>query len=264
MMFSLQADNIYDVIKPFHFFSMLIGITSFSISKGKKKNFEASINCFSVSCIVLTTIWNLVSGAFFIHLLSTSDSKPIVVSQFYETVSFFMTIVFILITISFNLLTLKERNHFATLLNLMRDVDRELNELNNRVNLKKQKIILLAIIVTVKTLVFFNTIISYGLHRTTGTPFLIDFFVWLIMYVAMESNIFACLHFIFWTWTVKLRFKKLNQILELKSCSAFYDTLTIHKFNKILELHDKLVDASQLICRCYGIPVSKLITNFRI
>lgn len=76
----------------------------------------------------------------------------------------------------------------------------------------------------------------------------------------MEQSVFLNFQFIFVMLAVKLRYKLINSFLEEK-----FLTLPIkdvkdgnQKLNAAALIHDKLVDITNIINRCYGVPVSIL------
>lgn len=82
------------------------------------------------------------------------------------------------------------------------------------------------------------------------------------LFVFLAMNLLLSSHFCFWMWAVKLRYQKVNSFLiEKFITSFFYDHAEEENKNikKAASIHDKLVDVSECINRCYGFPVSKFV-----
>jgi hypothetical protein len=149
------------------------------------------------------------------------------------------------------------RKHFCQLLNLLREVDENLQSLGKSTDFKRQKLV--AMIVTTLSCFFTVLIVSFSssiydvLNHTK-----IDFLKSLTFSMCVERWILLNLQIIVWIWLIKLRFEKLNDVLEMnflkrenrpeKNSNALLSTTA--------ELHDELVDACGSFCKCYGFPVS--------
>lgn len=248
-MFSLKAEDIYDVAYPLHFSSNLFGLTSFTIVR-YGNDYKATVNLFNLLCINLSTVWSIVAGLTFyanMDLISNSFSRN--VSEFFEQSAFFLIYNSLSVSIVCNWWIFKSREKFPQILRLLNNVDEELKLMNETFNLKKQKLVILCFAFFVEALLFANIALSFAVERPATIVFA-PVFNFCSTFVAV-ANIFACFHFTFWIWAIKLRMGKLN--------SAFKREGTLNQSHELLAkvavLHEKLVDASELINHCYGVPV---------
>lgn len=258
-MFSLKADDIYDVVKPFHFFSQLIGFNSFLIKreKGKFKEFVMVRNVFTMIISILFSIYVAVDYIF--YGIDARKAYTIPMSDFYNKVSFCLVVVFVTISIIANLWSFKERKSFCHIFNLLNEIDEKFVKLQITVNLKCQKCFVLRVLFGMKTFlvfVIFATFLVgklsrfYKLQITDAFAIFLSFDLWF----------FINFQFVFLIYLVKLRFEKINlylrqNFLELKNENIIDGN---EKLNEAAKIHDKLVDISDLVNQCCGFSVSFL------
>lgn len=89
----------------------------------------------------------------------------------------------------------------------------------------------------------------------TTDQFRINLFHIIPMYFGVETNVLFVFQFTFWIWALKLRNHKINVHLR-DNFSHVNGNRSSENLNRIAILHDKLVDVSELINRCYGMLVS--------
>lgn len=255
-MFLLKADNIYDVIKPLHYFSQTTGLTSFSIQR-RNGSFVGFLRWFNVLFITLSTIWII-----FVMFFFMSDQAKMwkinraYISEVFQNSMFCVLLAFLTTSILFNWWTFGAKHHFSRALNLLCEVDEKLLELKVPVGLRKHKIVILIFSIVVKS---FTTASLYATREigNHSEMYKVNIMLLISMYLCVEMAIFAIYHYTFWMWAVKIRYQKINLCLEenfLKSSDH-----DMKEGNEILRkaavLHDKLVDVSECINRCYGVPV---------
>lgn len=255
-MISLQANNVYDVFKPMHFWSKIIGLTSFKIEV-KKKVFVQSISCFNFLCILVSSTFFLVYGLWFTLNVEKFDKRHLVNSS-----SFFQNSMIIIALFSMFSTLLSDwwiflmRKHFVRILNLFTEVDELLQRLDVPMSLRSQRIFILCFVFALKVLmimaVFMTKVVVDEIpDQTYQQVFYVLMFIWI------ESNYLIASQFSFWMYAVKSRYQKINKFLQKNylTQSGFCSEDEHKKLNEVSLLHDKLVDISECINRCYGLPV---------
>lgn len=253
-MFSLRADNIYDVVKPLHLCSTIFGLTSFTVSDSSGKFLAVSTGFWNIFCIIFSSIWSLMTlGMFFSHhediSAQTSDywSSKISARGF---ICIFVGFIFI-----FNLVnwwTFCNRKQFARLLSTVTEWDNDFEVMKHRhpSNYVQHKRIVL-IFIALLTLLAIHSIVSTIYFNCTHNLDMIHMICSLASVILLQFINFVIFHFIFWVWAVKLRYQKINMYLD----EALPNEEPNKKLNIAATLHDQLVDITELINQCYGVPV---------
>lgn len=258
-----KADDIYDVAYPLHACSQLIGLTAFWITR-KSGVFVPSINLYNVFCIVVATL----AGFMITYMLIFEIDELIVinsvtVSVVYEKSMFCVILGFIATTLLANWWTFASKLPFARVLNLLYEVDEELARMKFPVNLKRHKKVILFFVTLTKSLAVLSLSMTSLIGETTNL-FHVNFMFMISMYFVVQTNVFFVFQFTFLMWAIKLRYQKINLFLA-ENFLASEDGLIKDgngKLNKAALLHDKLVDASECINRCYGVPVRLFSSAF--
>lgn len=261
-MLSLQADTIYDVIKPVHFCSQLIGISLFTL-KYKKGVFVQTVTGFNILCMMVSTallsgftVWFIFNFEKFYFLQSISSSSFFENSMLCAAHCSLFSIIFAYWWI-FGM-----RQHFVRILNHFKMVDEELYILGVPVDLKKHKKVILILLCAFKLILLLAFILTRKVNHTfQGHNF--NLIPVVLMYTWIEVNHMILSHLTLWMWAVKSRYQKLNEFVRKSflESSAFTPKNAICKLNTVALLHDKLVDISECINRCYGTPVRKYIKS---
>lgn len=257
-MFSLKADDIYDVAEPLHFFSKIIGLSSFTVAR-KDGKFVARRSLFNFLCILLTTLYSSATGIFFIlHIQEMSQTSPFAASNFFEKGMFCAMLGVFYVSNQSNWWIFFSRKSFCRILNLLAEVDDELETLKVPINFRKHKKVVLGFVVAIKAFIIVDVILVYFAEVIGNISHVaVPAFVMFTTFVLMEIGLFAIFQFIFVMWAVKLRYQKINLFLE----ENFLNSNTESKdgkdqIKKAATIHDKLVDVSEAINRCFGVPVS--------
>lgn len=248
-MFSLKADNIYDVAKPFHQCSRLFGLTSFSV-KYEDQSLKASTDIRSVLSILFMIVWSLIFIALFLTIPQDDlNIYKVWISEISQIGINFSTFG---LTISTNLAilwTFFARDYFSKLLNLIVLVDENLTKIKHPLNFKLHKKIIWIFVTIIALLAV--TFISSSFFVID--PIKISSLVCMnFLTVCTLINVLVILHFTFWIWAIKIRFEKVNFYLEEY---LFNITEGIEKLKTSAKYHAMLVDSSDLINQCYGVPV---------
>lgn len=131
------AENVYDVAKPVHIWSHLLGLTAFSI-KRNKQIFKAHTTVIDSICIIVSTVWGLVICVLFLlSFENVWNASMISISDVYMKSMFLVALSFVIVAMMTNWWTFLSRKHFATTLNLLSDVDEELARLKVPVDLNR-------------------------------------------------------------------------------------------------------------------------------
>lgn len=213
-------------------------------------------------CLLIPTIWCVFACVFSIYSLDVIEEhlERLNVSEVFEKSVIFLMLGFLFITILSNWWIFAFKKNFEVIFDTLKEVDDELETLKVPVNFRRHKMLTFVLIATIKVLVSANVLVSY--HIVTN--YMRHFQLWCAalatMIIYMESSIFTFYHFMFFMWSVKVRYENVNlfikrQFIDTKSVSERDGNENLHKASV---LHDKLVDISECINRCYGVPVSCL------
>lgn len=256
-MFSFEASNVYEAGKPLHKFSGFLGLTSFTL-KQRDGIFIAQKTIFSYACVILYSVWSATFIIFFmmIDLREIWGQDDIFISEIQEKTIIFTIATSLLISATINWWMFLNRNKFPRIFKLLLNIDEELVKLNVALDHKthKKRVIFSIAIVQCLTLLF---VFLSHLNASRRDDYHTDGYSLFSMCYFIEFQAFIFLQFIFLIWTVKLRLEKLNIFLR-KSLSKVLTESAIDEninLNQVAKLHDKLVDVSEAINRCYGFPV---------
>lgn len=254
-MFSF-VENVYDVAKPIHVWSQLIGLTSFSIRK-ENQTFKAHSTPFNVFCITVSTVCGTATAALFLFNFENRwNSSLVSISEVYTKSMFFVVLTFVVVSAVNNWWTFLARKRFANTLNLLHEVDEELMRLKLPVNFKRQKQIALLFVASVNLLTIVLMLVA-ELIRKKQKDRPRNLFLHVSLIMTVQQCIFIYFHFFFQMLAVKQRYQKINLFLRqnfLVSIRTNVERVNV-ALNTTASLHDKLVDVSESINRCYGIPV---------
>lgn len=266
-MFSLNANDIYDVVKPLHNCSQILGLTSFTI-KRKHGLFVASINIYSIICNVSSSALCLYFGAWYIK--NKDEFQVMEGSDVFENSIVCVSFGYLSFCLLQNWWFIFVRKYFADILNMLTEIDNDLQVMKVPVNHRHHKAVVLLFICIVKliaSVIIVAALVAIGHSaNTSGTQETIvtNLFISVAVMVTTELNVYVMQHFTFWMWTVKVRYEKVNLFLQ-RSFLTSVNTSTkdgLDNMNKAARLHDKLVDVSKLINICYGLPVKYENLNF--
>lgn len=174
--------------------------------------------------------------------------------KLYENSFFCVLLTYILCTILITWWTFSKRKYFVRALNLLLEVDKKLAMMNVTIDQKRHKKIVLLFIVFIKCVTVLSLCLAKLVGKTTD-QFRVNLFLMIPMYVCVETNVLFVFHSTFWMWAVKLRYRKINVHLRDNFSTIENENRRNENLNQIAVLHDKLVDVSELINRCYGTPV---------
>jgi 7tm Chemosensory receptor len=258
-MFLLEAHNIYDVIEPLHFCSKIIGLTSFTILQ-KRKNYEASTTLFNWFCnfILITWLVSLVVILLASIEVFNEENREYVKSEILQKALITVTFAFFATSIISCGWIFAHRQHFALIIGLLADIDEELSILQVPVDLRKHKKVVLIFLFIFKVLIALGATMSIFIDKNSANASHHEnIFTWLSTCLCLELSIFLFLHFTFWMWAVKARYEKINLFLQ-RNFLNFDDVIKgKERLTKVAEIHEKLVDISEIINRSYGVPVSE-------
>lgn len=259
-MFLFKADNIYDVVKPLHYFSQSAGLTSFTI-KRRYGVFIGSAEWFNIVLLILISIYTLFIMAIFVSDVNSFWLvNHVHISEVFENSMFCVILSMLTTSIIFNWWTFGTRIYFARALNLLFEVDQKLLELKVPINLRQHRKVLLIFAISVKSFSLTSIFVTRVVGRYSEM-FQINLLLLISLYLCIEMAIFGFHQFTFWMWALKLRYQKINLFLEENFINFEFHNVKEgnEKLCHAAQLHDKLVDVSECINRCYGVPVKKKI-----
>lgn len=259
-MFSLKADDIYHVAEPLHFFSKIIGLSCFTVAR-KNGKFIVRRSLLNFVCILVTTLYSSATGIFFIsHIQEMSATSPFAASNFFVKGMFCAMLGVFYVANQSNWWIFFGRKSLCRILNLLAEVDEELETMKVPMNLRKHKKVVLGFVVAIKAFIFVNVILVYLAEVVDNISHIaVPAFVMFTAFVLMEIGVFTIFQFIFVMWAVKLRYQKINLFLEENFLNSNCEAKDgKDKIMRAATLHDKLVDVSEAINRCFGVPVSSI------
>lgn len=265
-MFSLNANDIYDVGKPLHICSQILGLTSFTI-KQKHGFFVASVNIYSIICNVSSSALCLYFGAW--YMKNKDEFQVMEGSEVFENSIVCVSFGYLSFCLFQNWWFIFVRKYFADILNMLTEIDNDLQVMKVPVNHRHHKAVVLLFICIVKlitSVIIVAALVAIGHTNTSGTEekFASKLFIPVAVMVTTELNVYVMQHFTFWMWTVKIRYEKINLFLQRSFLTSVNTSAKdgLDNMNKAARLHDKLVDVSKSINICYGLPVKYENLNF--
>lgn len=260
-MLSLKALDIYSVAQPIHFWSKILGLTSFSIDKEKGK-FVVKTTLFSVLTLILSTVCSLGMGVVYVcertlFVVSGDISPP---NSFEKTATFVMFGFFFISFLSIWWIFFAQ-NSFCKILNLLAEVDEGLAAMNLPINLTKHKKVVWVIILATKTFMLLIVSTSYSIQLAFEfyQPSVI---VFLNMCFVIELGLLTIIQYVLILWAVKLRYEKINVLLGENFFASLSDLKDGNKkLSKAAELHNKLAEVSEAINRSFGVPALLMTAN---
>lgn len=253
-MVSFEAENIFDVIKPLHFCSKIVGLTSFSIKRDGRFRYKSFVSLRDVFCSFAVILWNV----FTLYRLLASKSiwilNPTYLTSFFEKCLVIAICSDVCLMIIINVWLFVIRGKVVQVLDDIRDVDESLMEMNVHIehSLHKKIVFLLVIItklanVTGATCAYINSKFT-EVYNTNLLMSVADF-------IGTDYCIVFCLQCLLFLMGIKLRYRKINQVLKrLHSRKAF--NTNQNNCQRLANLHDKLVEITDSLSFCYGVPVS--------
>lgn len=261
-MFFAKADDIYDVFLPVQMISRLIGLTSFSL-KTEKGKIKASPTCLSLCIIISTTILNLVLA----HRFVTKTEEMWIVNEkvlpkIFIDAMYCLIMTFFFQTIILQVWTFSAMGSFAKVLNLMVEIDNELSQqFKFQVNYSKQRKYFIGCSLAAIVLLLFS-LISTNYNSEFNKLYKLSIFQLISTGHCMGVNTTLMCQFFFLAWSIETRFKKINLFLiECSSNDSRTDFTIKETLKRIANVHDMLVDVTDNINKCFGVPVS-LSKNF--
>lgn len=260
-MFSLKAANIYDVVKPIHVCSQLVGLTSFEIRKDNRQRYKSFVTFYNVLCIVASSSWSvfIITRLTFYERIWILDREYL--SEFFENCSRIVLFVFmtIIMFVSWWLLLIKDK--FVTMLKLIKDVDDTLVILDTPVNHRKQKTISILFLAVAKLA---NISEIFGIISMSKVTTFYNNSIYSLIgnLIGSESFVLMSTQFIFLMWAIKIRYAHVNDILrrfysQKRSNLETSPKINAESFQKLSILHDSLTDLANMTSFCYGVPVSR-------
>ena len=255
-MFSLKAESFYESSKPLHFFSQLIGLCSFTVQKDKEI-FKVIVTNFNILCLVSSTSLLLFTSIIAVSSLHkfSDDIEKLNTSDVFETSTIFNYLVFLFVAIASNWWIFFSRKSFGSIAKLFSEIDNELNKMKLEINFSTHKKRVWSAVLCSK--IFTVIEVLNMLFYTSGENFTFVFAMVVGFSILAEFNYFLVSNFFFMMYAVKLRYEKINFFLSEKFLSSKNFDGQINDLNIVAKLHDKLVDVSELINKCYGLPVRR-------
>ena len=254
-MLLLKDDNFYGLAAPLHFLSKLLGLTSFSIQKEKGK-FVAKVTFFNAFCILISTVCCIFSTIFFASFYNELSAylDRLKSSEMFKSCILFTGFSFLYVALLTNWWTLCHRKSFVSIFVAFQELDEGLEAFNIQLKLPRQKRIVWKIISVTVFLVLLNILMTYFflIERMKRTVC----FTFITIWIYFATMVFCFVQFSCLTWSVKFRYVKINEFLSENFVMENSEKLSNKNLGKIAKLHDKLVDITEIINRCYGIPVN--------
>lgn len=253
--------NIYDVIKPVHFFSKLIGLTSFAIRKDNRQGYQAVFAVYSVLLTVISSSWNIYFISQYVLSEVVWDISREYLSELFETCSLLILISLLSYIVLTNFWFLFVKDKVMQLLNLLHEVDQMLFEFDITINHRKHQKFLIYILIFIKVCNVSGTLMSI-ITSTVSGAFKVSYISSFADFLGFESFSMLTLQFVLIMWAVFNRYQLANRFLmkiysQKISEVEIISRVKVETINKISILHDKLVDVTKLLSFCYGVPVSE-------
>lgn len=256
----IEADDIHDVIRPFHIWSKFVGLTSFSF-KRKDGVFVGFKTCLDYFCILLSTASVLAIGCGLAIDSNIFETSAYNTTNSFEKFSYFLMFAFFTFS-NFSIwwIFLAQKS-FCKILNDLRAVDEKLKQLKAPMDLEKHKRFVLMFVIVMKLLMLLFVYGTYTVELTLKF-FEPSFLIYISMCFVTEVAFLIGFQFVLLVIAVKLRYKQINSCLKkvFFASNVGKDEGT-EIITEAAKLHDKLVDVSEAINRCFGYPVSNFNLN---
>jgi hypothetical protein len=268
-MFSLKASDIYDVIKPLHVSSQLIGLTSFKMKK-ENECFVASYTMFNILCISISSFFATSVHAYYLFNFDDLwNHQTIFISDVFLKSLVVISSITLISIIIINWWTFLFRKQFVSIFNQLNSIDEQLKKLDVKFNLDKRKkcifILTVFLFILIVVGVIAMQILSRGFHFNP-----VQIFVhFLIMIELSQTQFLLPVQYIEMLKALEVRHQKLifvaeniffasinGMIVRHDSNRRYPEATREEKLRNIAKIHDKLVDVSEAINRFYGVPVS--------
>lgn len=261
-MLSIKAANIYDVIKPIHVCSQLLGLTLFSIKK-VGENYKVAATFYHVLCIIIISFGIIVTVTWYNCFANVWNFNQDYMSKYFKDSSRLVLSCYLIMMMIVNWWLFLIKDKLMKLLALINDVDQSLMLMESSVNYKRHKKLLLAALIFMQTSIVLRTWLTLLMANATGF-YRVSMFMMTVDFLSLESFSLLSLQFVCFIWTVKIRYQHINEILEkfyFNKASNIKVSLKLKPENlrKLSTLHNKLLDIASLISLCYGAPVSRNI-----
>jgi hypothetical protein len=172
---------------------------------------------------------------------------------------YIVVVSFILISTISNLWFFVMRRTILEFINKINEIDEKLVEMKAPVELFTQKRFILLFILFVKILSWTAVVATETLGKTTGA-FRTNLIMMITMAVNVQMWIFVNCQFICLTYSLRLRFERINLFLK----KAFLDVACenieegISKLKEAANLYEKVSEVCDDMNRYYGFPVKNL------
>lgn len=256
----MKATSIYEVIRPIHLCSQIIGLTSFSIKRDSNRNYEGFISIYNWFCIITFTFWHA-ANIFRLNLdeLIWEINDRDFMSKWFEDSMKILITINCLVWIFTVWWFLAMKSKLTVVINWIEEVDKALSSLNIPVNHGRHRKLLIIFLTVAQALNVCSTLFSFAVANLTKV-YEPDIYSDIAQFIAFELIILLFSQIISFMWTVCIRSQQINSFLN----SVYMAKLSsIEKFPvqesealKILPIiHDKLVDIAERLSFCYGVPV---------
>lgn len=130
-MFSLKAKDLYDVCKPLHCCSKILGLTAFAI-KSQSQVYVAATTWFNILCVMLSTALNVMCAWKFLSRTKMTQNNmigktKIHSSETYAGIMMWLMLSFLVVLTFASWWTFFSRKQFSNLFNLVQEVDSDQN-----------------------------------------------------------------------------------------------------------------------------------------
>lgn len=247
-MFSLIANNFYEVAKPLHISSQLLGLTSFTIKKSNGV-FSSTMTLYNLATVLIVSAWNIYVSFIVITQRSGWSVNRLYLSSIFENFANLILFWFISTTSFINLWTVFKRRRFS--------VDDELTEMNVSINFRQHKKNLLKFIFCITTFLVCSMVLSViiselkDIHRAS-------FLLTITMCQNIATHVNFIFQFIFLMAAVKSRYQKINLVLQQILTKKIYSRSESNTLSECALVHDQLGDVIDSINKCFGVPVSSI------
>lgn len=252
-MSSVKVANMLSVLKPLHFQAQMFGLTSFSIQRDKTFGYRCHVSIFNAAILVLSTLW-YIHGIYFVtaakELYETDEDSGL--SRFIGScVS--VILVANCVTMIFSIwwfFIIKSK--FVPIFNKMDEVDDVLESLGSQVDHAKDRRYLCYTLAIQNIFLTTVTIFAY-LSAYFNNFYKPNIFTSIAEFIGFQYIHLLHVHFNFFMLSVRKRYQHINGLLKNSARSEIVD---VEFYQKLAILHDKLVDISDKVNFCFGIPVS--------
>lgn len=257
-MSATRVSSTLTVLKPLSFQLQIFGLTSFSIRKDETDGYKCHVSFFNGILLFLSNLWFL-HGIYFVT--SSKELWEIEKSdRFSKFIDSFVSVVLIAncVTITFSIwwfFIIKSK--FVSIFKEINKIDDELSALGSQVDYAKHRQYLCLALIFQNVFLTAVTVLAYLSAYLNGF-YKARIFTSISEFIGFQYIYLLLVYFNFFILSITKRYQHINKLLKNAGKN---EIVSVEFYEKLSMLFDQLVDVSDKVNFCFGIPVSCRLQN---